>query len=174
MSVKTGKNITLEMLRSDDSPVMFKWINTKELVEFNAAFHPVTLEDHNKWFNSLSSRKDMVIFGIRLRSDDTLIGSCQLFSINSVVKSAELQIRIGDFEKMGKGLGSEAVQLLVEYGFKELGLRRIFLQVFAFNTRAIKAYEKCGFVLEGCLREAAFIGDRFVDVLIMSVMRDSK
>jgi RimJ/RimL family protein N-acetyltransferase len=84
-----------------------------------------------------------------------------------VHRSAELQIRIGDASARGRGLGSEAVRLLVEFGFRDLNLHRIWLRVFRSNTRALRTYAAAGFVKEGIMRDAAFIDGRFVDVVVM-------
>jgi RimJ/RimL family protein N-acetyltransferase len=69
-----------------------------------------------------------------------------------------------------RGLGTEAVRLIVGYGFEQLGLHRISLQVYAFNPRARRAYEKAGFVAEGVLREELRYGDEWIDATMMSIL----
>jgi RimJ/RimL family protein N-acetyltransferase len=165
-------HVTLAALRPEDSPTLFQWINDRELVLFNSAYRPVSQGEHDAWFESIRERSDVFIFGIRLCETDQLIGSCQLHSINSISRSAELQIRLGVSNERGKGYGTEAVKLLLQFAFSELNLHRVYLHVFATNPRAIQVYEKCGFVREGLLREAAFIDDRFVDVLVMGILRE--
>lgn len=163
--------VVLTDLKESDKEPMFEWINNKELVEFNSFFKPVTWENHLKWFVSIVQRNDLKIFGIRNKSDE-LIGSCQLLNINSLSQSAELQIRLGNLSILGKGFGSQAVALLLKYGFEKLKLNRIYLHVFENNIRAIKSYEKNGFITEGILRQAAFVNDKFVNVKIMSILKN--
>ncbi|HET6900811.1 MAG TPA: GNAT family protein, partial [Vicinamibacteria bacterium] len=121
---------------------------------------------------NVQGRDDLIVFGIRLRETDRLIGTCQLLHINRVHRTAELQIRIGDAAERGRGYGTEAVALLVGFAFKDLNLHRVSLQVFATNARAIHAYEKAGFVREGVLRQAAHVDGGYVDLVVMGILRE--
>ena len=87
-------------------------------------------------------------------------------------RSAELQIRIGSATSQNRGLGSEAVRQLIAHGFSQLKLHRISLHVFANNQRAIRAYEKNGFVREGLLRQAARVDGQWLDVVCMARVRE--
>lgn len=164
--------VVLAPITNADAPTLFKWINDRDLVLFNAPFRPVHETSHREWVKGLAGRRDLVAFAIRLKKGGALIGMCQLTGINAVSRSADLQIRIGVEGARGKGLGLEAVRLLLARGFRDLNLHRISLQVFATNTRAIKTYEAAGFRHEGTLRDAAFIDGRFVDMRVMAVLED--
>lgn len=165
--------IRLRPLRKSDAGLLYEWITDRELVLLNSTFHPVSEVDHDAWVEAmLTRRSDLVIFVIEERSTATAIGTCQLLNINWRHRNAELQIRIGDAESRGRGLGTEAVRLLCEFGFADLNLHRIYLHVFAGNPRAIAAYEKSGFAREGLLRAAAHIDGQWVDVVPMGLIRD--
>lgn len=164
--------VTLSAITRGDAPSLFKWINDRDLVRFNTAYRPVHEVSHREWVAGLPGRRDLVAFAIRMAKGGKLIGVCQLTGINPVSRSAELQIRLGEAAARGKGLGLEAVRLLTAFGFRDLNLHRIALQVFATNTRAIKTYEAAGFRHEGTLRDAAFIDGRFVDVRVMAMLVD--
>jgi len=155
-----------------DLPVLFGWINEPEQVHWNSAYHPVSESDHREWFDAVRKRKDAVIFGIRTIPDERLIGSCQLRNIDPVHRNAELQIRIGVVDARGQGRGTEAVRQLLRFGFRDLNLHRVYLNVFAENAAAIGAYEKAGFRREGLLREAAHIDGKYVDVVAMGILRE--
>ena len=170
---KTGR-VQLSPIKLADAPILFEWINDRDLVLFNAPFQPTHEASHLEWVRGLAKRHDLVAFAIRTRPSRRLIGVCQLTAINRVSRSAELQIRIGEAAARGKGLGGEAVRALVDFGFDDLNLHRIALQVFATNTRAIKAYEAAGFRHEGTLRDAAFIDGRFVDVRVMALLKGDR
>jgi RimJ/RimL family protein N-acetyltransferase len=165
-----GDQISLAPLRDEDVEPLFEWINDRELVLLNARYKPVHESDHTAWFAAIRESEDVVIFGIRRNDDDSLIGSCQLVAIDPVHRLAELQIRIADPEQRGRGYGSEAVRLLVDHAFRDLGLRRVQLAVFADNAPAIRAYEKAGFAQEGVLREGAFIDGSARDVVVMGIL----
>lgn len=165
-------HIRLRPLETKDSELLFKWINNRELVIQNAAYIPVTRIDHEKWMDGvLMKRADMIFFGIEVNTTQELIGSCQLHSISAIHRSAELQIRIGNKNYQGKGFGSEAVKMLCHFGFSDLNLHRIYLNVFSSNLRAIRTYEKCGFNHEGTLKEAVFIDGKRLDVHIMALLK---
>jgi RimJ/RimL family protein N-acetyltransferase len=168
----TSKHLLLTALTADDLPVLFRWINDREQVVFNAPYKSVTPEEHQAWFDAVQRRPDVKIFAIRLRDSGKLIGSCQLHGIHDIHRSAQLQIRIGEPDERGHGYGTEAVHLLLDCAFKSLGLQRVFLHVFSTNTMAIRLYEKIGFVREGVLRQAARIDGRWLDVVVMGILRE--
>jgi RimJ/RimL family protein N-acetyltransferase len=164
--------VRLTPLEEADLPVLFEWINNRELVLLSSAYKPVSAAEHRRWFDEIRERRDAYIFAIRTQDDSRPIGTCQLHNVSRTHRSAELQIRIGDSGARGRGFGTEAVRLLVQFGFRELELHRIYLHVFATNTTAQRTYEKVGFVREGLLRDAAFVDGKYVDTVIMSILND--
>lgn len=169
-----GKQIILRSLLEEDSEHYFRWINDRQLVNHNANYKPVSEFEHEKWFNTVNFSQDTKTFSIVENKHFKLIGSCSLRAINHIHRNAELQIRIGEYDFQNKGLGTEAINLLVDFGFNDLNLKRIYLHVFSDNFPAIRAYEKCDFQYEGLLRKAAFINGKYIDINIMSVINDSK
>jgi RimJ/RimL family protein N-acetyltransferase len=79
----------------------------------------------------------------------SLIGHVRLARVDLRDRRASLAIGIEDFTCLGKGIGTEAIRLVQQYAFGELGLRRLSVRVVEYNHRAIRSYEKCGFVFEG-------------------------
>ena len=159
----------------EDSELLYKWITNRDLVILNAQYHHVSEAEHLLWMESMMRcRPDSTIFVIEETALSTPIGTCQLLNINRNHRAAELQIRIGETAYHGHGYGSEAVKQLCNFGFFELHLHRIYLHVFSSNERAIRAYQKCGFIHEGRLREAAFINGRWEDILVMAVLNPAE
>jgi RimJ/RimL family protein N-acetyltransferase len=169
-----GEQVELTPLTAGDLPVMFRWINDRSEVLWNAPYRPVTEAQHAEWFDAIQRRKDTVIFGIRRLDSEKLIGSCQLHGIKDIHRSAELQIRLGESEGRGQGYGTEAVQLLLNVAFKDLNLRRVYVHVLGTNERALRLYEKVGFLREGTLREAAHIDGQYVDIALLGILRDEQ
>jgi RimJ/RimL family protein N-acetyltransferase len=165
-------SVAIGPLLDEDLSVLFEWINRPDQVHWNSAYRPVTETDHREWFDAIRRRGDVAIFAIRVMPEKRLIGSCQLRGIDPVHHHAELQIRIGEVGERGKGHGTEAVRLLLRFGFRDLNLHRIYLNVFAHNAAAIRAYEKAGLRREGVLRQAAHIDGKYVDVVVMAILRD--
>ena len=162
-----GPNLVLAPLREEDSPLLFKWINDRELVQLSAPFRPISRADHERWFREIREREDVAIFGIRLGEEDRLIGSCQLREIDHGRGSCELQIRIGESGGRDRGHGTEAVRLLLRHAFEDLGLRRVGLEVFDTNRRAIRSYEKAGFDRIRVVPAGALIEGNAVDLVEM-------
>jgi RimJ/RimL family protein N-acetyltransferase len=99
-------------------------------------------------------------------------GHIALYKIDRVAGHAEFGIMLGDKATWGQGLGTACTRWIIEYGFRELGLRRIYLEVLATNPRARRVYEKLGFRDEGRLREHRMRDGKPVDLLIMGLLRE--
>ncbi len=165
-------NIYLSPLLEEDSSMLFKWINDRDLVHFNNYYKPISPESHKEWFQSIQKRNDFFIFGIRLKETNEIIGTCQLHSVSYIDRVAELQIRIGETQKMSKGFGTQAVKLLLEFAFNDLNLNKVYLTVLSENHRAIKAYLNAGFKKEGLLEKHCHINGKYRDLVIMGILRD--
>ncbi|HEY0248893.1 MAG TPA: GNAT family protein [Gryllotalpicola sp.] len=98
------------------------------------------------------------------------VGSVFIRDIDHVHRKGEFGIFIGDDTMRGRGIGTRATALILSHGFELLGLNKIFLRVFADNERAIRSYERSGFVREGFLREDVFVDGRFRDLVLMAVL----
>ena len=167
-----AEHVRLRPLRKEDGKLLYQWITDRDLFILNAAYKPVSEAEHEKWVESmLLERSDLVFFVIEDLASSVAIGTCKLLNVNAQHRSAELQIRIGDESARGKGLGTEAVKLLRNFGFQDLNLHRIYLHVFKANKRALRAYEKCGFHHEGLLRPAAFIDGEWKDLNVMGILK---
>lgn len=133
---------------------------------------PQSLERLQSEFDQEAARggRDGASFAIEV--DGVFIGQCALFDEDSVGRTCELGITIGDKAYWNQGFGREAVGLLVDYGFRHRNLHRIWLRVHAANERAIKAYRACGFVEEGRLRQHVWSDGRRDDLLVMGLLRE--
>ena len=110
-------------------------------------------------------------FAIHLRDEDEPIGVVSLMNISVANASAELSVIVGHPEDRHHGYGAEAIAVLLDYAFGDLGLNRIGLSVFDFNEDAIAAYGKLGFREEGRLRGALKRDHAFHDAILMSVLK---
>ncbi|WP_324617341.1 GNAT family N-acetyltransferase [Microvirga alba] len=167
-----GENVVLTEIRPDDSETLYRWINDAEAVRLNAPYGPVAYPRHVAWLEALGRDDSRVAFAIRETADGPLVGTIQLIDIHRIHRTAELTIRIGSPEKQGRGLGTEALKLATRFAFDDLNLQRLWLRVFQTNTRAIRAYEKTGLEVEGVMRRAAFVEGRWLDVIVMAVLRE--
>lgn len=127
-----------------------------------------------RWYQTsvIDGPPQKAVFAIQ-SADGTLQGIAQLTGIDAIHRHAELGIFLGNTEARGQGLGKRAIAALLEYGFQDLNLRRVFLRVTADNTAAIKLYKSEGFVEEGCLKQHYFQDGDYFDVLLFALFRDS-
>jgi RimJ/RimL family protein N-acetyltransferase len=110
-------------------------------------------------------------FAIHLKGEDEPIGVISLMNISEANASAELSVIVGHPEDRHQGYGAEAIDLILRYGFEDLGLNRVGLSVFEFNEDAISTYEKLGFRDEGRLRNALKRDDAYYDAILMGISR---
>jgi RimJ/RimL family protein N-acetyltransferase len=120
----------------------------------------------------LDKATEMYWFAIRVLEDDRLLGDIILSVINWGSRESFVGIGIGEREFWGKGYGTDAMHLILRYAFAELNLRRVSLTVFEFNQRAVHSYEKAGFQLEGCQRQAMQREGCHWDILYMGILRE--
>jgi RimJ/RimL family protein N-acetyltransferase len=111
-------------------------------------------------------------FNIRALDDDRLLGFVHVEVNDWTQREGWLGIGIGRPEDWGKGYGTDAMRVLMRYAFCELNLERLTLNVFAYNQRAVRSYEKAGFVVEGRQRQYLRRGDQRYDMIFMAVLRD--
>jgi RimJ/RimL family protein N-acetyltransferase len=169
-----GKRIRFRAPERADIPTFVDWLNDPDVRHGIAAFLPMSLAREERWFDEMLVRPvEAHPFAIDLRKGRSwiLIGSCGLHDIDWKSRKAEIGIMIGDKRQWNKGLGTEAMELILKHGFETLNLHRLYLKVFADNLGAIRAYEKAGFIHEARLREAHFGDGAYKDDLIMSVLR---
>lgn len=113
-----------------------------------------------------------IAFAIRTLADDQLIGFVDLDGLNWAHGDSFVGIGIGDRAYWGRGYGTDAMRVLVRYAFAELNLHRLSLNVFSYNRRAIRSYEKAGFVVEGRQRQAFRRDGQYHDLIFMGVLRE--
>lgn len=170
----SDEKIILGPLMESDSATLFSWINDAELVRRSSSFRPVSFVNHNAWMDTVTKDPSRVFFSIRLVETEELIGVVQLFDIDSVHRSCELSIRIGDAHNRGKGLGAAAMVLTLDFAFLDLNLNRVQLIAFSDNAAAIATYKKVGFQVEGQMRCAFFIHGEWKDAYLMAALRNDR
>ena len=111
-------------------------------------------------------------FSIRTLADDKLIGELSLDVVDWSGRDSFVGLGIGEPEYWSKGYGTDVMNVLLEYAFMELNLRRVSLGVFEYNPRAIRSYEKAGFRHEGRLRKSLNREGKRWDNLYMGILRE--
>lgn len=164
-----GDNIYLSPRSPEGAEKFTEWLNDFKVTDFiQKSAYLITLEDEIKYFEN--PRDDERVFFIVRIEDDKLIGTVGLHQINYINRCATLGIFIGDKSGRNKGFGTEAIRLILEYGFKYLNLNNIKLDVLEFNERAQACYKKCGFKEYGRRRKIEFIYGKYYDIIEMDIL----
>jgi len=166
-----GKKTILSPVVKNYRSKLFHWRNDRALIHAAGEFGPISEISHDQWLEAVSKRSDLFIFAILDRAKNVPIGYCMLNNYMHVHRQAKLGIAIGEPDYQNKGFGSEAVRSIADYGFRDLNLNRIWLDVFSDNAPAIRVYDKCGFKHEGVMRQHYFIDGVYKDAIIMGLLR---
>ena len=170
-SILQGEKVRLRPVEENDLPHFVGWLADREVTRWLAAMgDPPTLDDEYEWYERRRSDPDSVMWSIET-VEGRLAGNVEL-RLSAQPRRAEIGIAIHDKTLWGQGLGTDAVRLVLAYAFEELELNRVELTTDEANERAIRCYEKCGFVREGLLRQHRFIDGQFGNTLMMSVLRE--
>ena len=167
-----GEKVALGPLRKDLVPTYMRWFNDfRTLRTMLAVPLPLTLEQEQQWYERVITRNEtntmVTIFEL---STNRPVGNTDLHKIDYRNRTAEFGIAIGEPDARGKGYGTEATQLMLDYAFTALGLHTVMLRVFAYNLAGIRAYTKAGFKEFGRRRECHFMGGKYWDVIYMECL----
>lgn len=170
MALLKGQNLQLRRASAEDVEARLALGSSAEILEMfgtsRDAVQPLTREGAARWMQRLLEHPQAWVIEVGGR----LVGEIRLDNLNLRDRRASLAIGIFDPVLLGKGLGSETIRLVLRHAFLELRLHRIGIRVLAYNRRAIRAYEKCGFVIEGRERETALVNGAWHDDVMMGLL----
>ena len=181
MPILYGENIRLRAVERTDIPILQRWINDPEVTEYLSNIFPYSLEAETAWFESILKQpmaEQPLVIELRLKhsgksEDEWLsIGICAFMHITDIHRGAEVGIFLGEKEFWSQGHGTEAMRLLLKFGFEDLNFHRIWLRVLENNHRARKSYLKAGYVEEGRMRKSQFRHGFYNDLILMSILQE--
>ncbi|HEY2518746.1 MAG TPA: GNAT family protein [Streptosporangiaceae bacterium] len=171
-SLLAGDRVRLRGVREDEVATLARWeMDAGREVTLMARVAPPSEAAAKERIAKWSANEDDTLgFAIETLDDPAvLVGHVSIFSIRAKNRQATIGIALGR-EHIGQGYGTDAMRIIVGYGFRELGLHRIGLSVAPFNQGGIRAYEKAGFTEEGRRREAVLHDGRWYDDVLMSIL----
>ena len=166
-----GKRISLVLLERDHLKKRVDFLNDPEVQVTLNFDYPTSLAKTEAWFSKNVLASNRVDFAFVLTDNTKVIGFGGFINVDQKARKAELYIFIGDKSCWGKGFGRDGYKLLVNYGFAEMGLDRIYLHQLAGNEKAIKATEALGWHTEGLLRQDVWSHGELKDQYILSILR---
>lgn len=170
----SNKNLGLITLTKDYiNETYLSWLNDPETNKYMAAgLTKKSMKDLEAYYEKVSKEKNGIYFVIIDMKTNTHIGNVKLFNIDERNRICEFGILIGDKNYWGKGSATEATELALEYAFAKLNLRKVSLGVLKDNDKAVKLYERTGFVEEGCEKDMYWFNDKYSDVLRMGIFKE--
>lgn len=170
-SILQGEKVRLRPMEERDLPRFVEWLADRDVTRWLAAMgEPPTLEDEREWYERRREDPESVMWSIETL-EGQLAGTVEL-RLTPRAKRAEMGIAIQDKALWSRGLGTDAVRLVLRCAFEDLQLNRVELTTDEDNARAIRCYEKSGFAREGLLRQHRLIDGRFGNTLVMAILRD--
>lgn len=169
-----GEEIRLRKAEKDDIQRFVKWFSDPEVREGLSLVLPISIAEEENWFATML-KKPQIEHPLVIETLDkgkwVAIGNCSFHNIDWRNRSTEVGIVLGEKDYWNRGLGTSAMRLMVKIGFQTYNLNRISLMVYESNPRAIRAYEKTGFVREGIQRQGMYKDGKYLDVILMSILR---
>jgi RimJ/RimL family protein N-acetyltransferase len=171
-SILVGSLVRLRGVLDDDLPTLARWeMDPGRMATLTSWVAPLSeaaaRERIAKWS---ANDKDNLGFAIETLEDPpVLVGNIGLWGARPKDRCATIGIALGR-DHIGRGYGTDAMRVIVDYGFRELGLHRIQLDVAPFNLAGVRAYEKAGFVEEGRRRQSVWHDGRWYDEVMMSIL----
>lgn len=166
--------IYLRPMEDKDTADIVRWRNS-DTVRMRFIYRGLfTEQSHREWIRTMVDTGRVVQMMICEKDTDAAVGSVYIRDIDSTHHKGEYGIFIGEDTARGRGIGTAAARLMIQYAFDKLKLHRLFLRVFADNMRAIRSYEKAGFVREAYLREDVFLDGAYRDIVLMAVLNENR
>lgn len=169
----SGEKIYICAIEREDLPVLMSWRNRTDYRKHFREYQEINTDMQNNWYESkVLKDNSTIMFSIKLKENDELIGCCGLCYINWVHRNADLSLYIG---KDGvyiddQGFAEESCRLLFDYGFKELGLQKIWTEIYVFDKKKLYLYEKLGMKIDGILRNQYFYDGKWWDSNLLSIL----
>ncbi len=166
--------IYLRPMVEADTDMIVAWRNKPSVRNFFIYQADFTREGHLYWLHEVVEKGHACQMIICDKETDKPLGSVYIRDIDKEHHKGEYGIFIGEEDVRGRGIGTQAARLMIQYGFEVLGLHRIYLRVLAGNKRAIRSYEKAGFQQEGLLHHDVCIHGKYEDIVWMSIVNEEK
>lgn len=164
-----GQQIYLRPITAEDTDMAVRWRNQPGVVENFIYRKPISRQDHENWLENKVFKGLVHQFIICRNEDDKPLGSAYLQNFAEESRRAEWGIYLGEEQAYGKGVGTEAGNLILDYAFNTLGLHKVVSRVLARNKASARMSEKVGSIQEAYLRDELFLDGRFEDLILFGI-----
>lgn len=173
MSRQIGERVVLREFQWTDLADIREWVLDPAITKYLSStfMKPQTSEQTENFLRNMLEGGSGANFVIARKEDLSYLGQCNLMMPDFIARKAELAVVLKG-KHIGQGYGREALSLLIDFGFDQMNLNRIYLKANEPNFRAVHLYESLGFRVEGRLREDTYLDGQYVDLLVMGLLRD--
>lgn len=165
--------IYLRALEPEDYKVSTAWRNDEEISNLvGGPKYYVSSEREKEWVRNAIFDNSKLVLAICLKDTNKYIGNIMLQDIDYINRSGHVPVFIGDKTEWNKGYATEARMQMLEYAFYQRGLHRIVAYVLEDNTASLKMHKKCGYKVEGVLRDSVYKNGQYHNQVVLSILRE--
>lgn len=178
--VLVGKKVILRPFEEKDCEIMLEILNEPNLKkltgsvssdeEANTASLPEEREKIRQWYMTRNEQNNRLDLAVVYRDSDQVIGEVVFNEYEEATGNVNFRVLLSE-SSCNKGVGTEAISMFIQYGMEKLNLHKISLEVFSFNPRAERVYQKVGFQLEGIKREDFLYNQEYFDTKIYGLLK---
>ena len=168
-----GKKVSLHAVERADLQQLRDWRNNPDFRKYFREYRELNMQQQEQWFEkSVVDDNNTQMFVIRKKEDNELIGCCGLIYINWVHRNADLSLYVGweDTYIDEEGYAEESCKILLDYGFNELGLNKVWTEIYEFDDKKKELYDKLFFQQDGLLRKNYWYDGKWWDSRILSLL----
>jgi RimJ/RimL family protein N-acetyltransferase len=167
-----GRKVILRPFdKATDLETVIRWINDPLVRHFVSMALPSPREREAEWFDKMGKDDKNIVLAIVAKSEMKLIGSMGIHQINWVDRVATTGAMIGEKDYWGKGYGTDAKMLVLDYLFNRLNFHKVCSSVIAFNKRSLAYSLHCGYRIEGTRRQHIFRNGRYWSLIELGLLR---
>lgn len=167
-----GEKVYLRPFEQSDLANIQKWYNDPVIRGLTGITKPCNAAQAQEWFDRTYKDEQRIFFAIVLKESNKVIGECGLLRMFPEWRTTDLSIIIGEHDAQGRGYGTDAIRLLLDYAFGYLNFHRVAIGVIGFNEKALRFYEKVGFKREGIQRDGYYFNHKYCNFIMMSILED--
>lgn len=169
-----GEKVYLTAIERKDLPQLLNWRNQTNFRKYFREYKEINLDMQNKWYElKVLNDSNTIMFSIRSNNNNELLGCCGLCYINWIHRYADLSLYIGWKNSYIDEIGyaDDSCKSLFKYAFKELGLNKIWTEIYEFDIKKKELYDRLGFKLDGIKREDYYYDGRWWNSFMLSLLK---
>jgi len=167
-----GRRVSLRPFRKDNLPFVQKWYDDPETRKLVGEVAPMSRSEAEEFFRQLCADETRKWFAVVLKRGNRVIGEAGLLRMFRPWRCTDMTILVGEKDAWGKGYGTDAGHLLLDYAFVHLGFHKVSIGVVGFNERALRFWRSLGFKKEGVQRDGYYGDNEFSDFVMNSILED--